>query len=119
SNPIELFPSSFHDFTENNKELSKKPKELSKELEELSEELDESTNPDVENHETSELTSLKEFGQFLDVWVDILTSEIEEITLIYEDKNEMLTSKVEDIDYPALDSKAKWDLRILFNNKLQ
>ncbi|KAF0511329.1 hypothetical protein F8M41_018278 [Gigaspora margarita] len=89
SNPIELFPHSFHDFAEKNEELSEEPKELSEELEELN------------------------------VWVDISTSEIEEITQIYEDEDEMLTSEVEDIDHPALDSKAKWDLRTLFNNELQ
>ncbi|CAG8826673.1 5683_t:CDS:1, partial [Gigaspora margarita] len=119
SNPIELFLSSFHDFTENNKELSKEPKELSEELEELSEESDEFADPDIENYKASELTPLEEFRQFLDIWVDILTSEIEEITQIYEDKNEMLTSEIEDIDHLALDSKAKWDLRTLFNNELQ
>ncbi|RIB00918.1 hypothetical protein C2G38_2232447 [Gigaspora rosea] len=49
------------------------------------------------------------------IWIEISTREIEKITQIYEDKDEMLTSEVEDISHSAIDQNSKWDLRTLFN----
>ncbi|RIB12870.1 hypothetical protein C2G38_2038669 [Gigaspora rosea] len=111
--PAELFLPIFPDenITENNDE----PNTPNISHEESSKEPNESVEDENdENDEISELTPLEEFGQFLNVWVDISTSEIEEITQIYEDEDEMLTSEVEDISYPAINPNSKWDLRTLF-----
>ncbi|CAG8799959.1 8568_t:CDS:2, partial [Cetraspora pellucida] len=63
------------------------------------------------DNKTLELTPLEEFGQFLDIWIEISKNEIDKIAQIYEDENKMLTLEVEDIVHPATDPKSKWDLR--------
>ncbi|CAG8809331.1 11308_t:CDS:1, partial [Gigaspora rosea] len=101
--PAELFPPIFQDenITENNNE----PNTPNISYEESSENPNESVED--ENDEILELTPLEEFGQFLNVCVEISISEIEEITQIYEDEDKMLTSKVEDISHLAIDQNSK------------
>ncbi|CAG8569815.1 5221_t:CDS:2 [Dentiscutata erythropus] len=105
--PVELFPLSFQDENKNKNVTENKdqPNIPNISYEESSEELNEFVED--ETNETSELTSLEEFGQFLDIWIEISTSKIEEITQIYEDEEEILTSEVEDIDHLAVDPNSK------------
>ena len=72
-------------------------------------------NNDFDEDEVPDSSSLEaNFGEFLDVWVEILVEETEEFTGI-EEENEEELSEIEDIIHPAVDPNAKWDLNTLFN----
>ncbi|CAG8804963.1 27575_t:CDS:2, partial [Racocetra persica] len=117
SNPVEIFPPDFEDENEtiNNDQPNIQLNEESSNNDKVPEtdEFVEPAEPDefaesdesAEHDESADLalnenyddkTSLEEFGQFLDVWVEVSTSEIEEITHTYNE-NMIITSKVEDI----------------------
>lgn len=70
---------------------------------------------DFDEEEVVDSSSLEtEFGEFLDVWVEIITNETEELANTENEDEEML--EINDIVHPAVDSNAKWDLSTLFND---
>ncbi|CAG8697921.1 19782_t:CDS:2, partial [Cetraspora pellucida] len=80
SNPVELPLPSFQDEynTENNDQPNINYEELSKEYAEPDESADLALDETIDD-KTLELTPLKEFGQFLDVWIEISKNEIDKI----------------------------------------
>jgi len=133
SNSVELSPPGFlenaNDQTNINNEENQeseedsdpektKETEESGEIKQESEEfVDLTLNQDCGDDESLDSSALEaDFGQFLDVWVEILVEETEEFTGIEEEENgEMLSSEIGNITHPAVDPNAKWDLNTLFN----
>ena len=104
---------------EENQELEETEEiQESNEIEQESEDFGDLTlNEDCDNDESPDSSSLEaDFGQFLDVWVEILVKKTEEFTDIEEEENnKMFSSEIGNITHPAVDSNAKWDLDTLFN----
>ena len=119
----ELFPPSFLRNAEEQTNIDGEENQENQENEEsgeIEEEPEESVdltlNEDHDDDELPDVSSLEaDFGQFLDVWVVILVEETDEFTDTEEENGEMLSSEIEDIIHPAVDSNAKWDLNTLFN----
>ena len=131
SNFVELSSSDFLEDTDNqmniNNEENQEFEEIeeNKEFNEIEQESEEfvnftlnedgdNNNNDDESPDSSTLEA--NFGQFLDVWVEILVEETEEFMGIAEEENNKMSSlEIEDIIHPAVDSNTKWDLNTLFN----
>ena len=121
SNSVELFPPSFLEeniedqINVEHKEFEEFDEEFC-EVESESEEFEELiSNKDFDNKLPDSNSLETEFNQFLDVWVEISVRETEESTDIDEEDDEMISSAIEDIVHPAVDSNAKWNLNLLFN----
>ncbi|CAG8721904.1 10644_t:CDS:2, partial [Cetraspora pellucida] len=98
SNSVELLAPSFQENIQNQQENE-----------------DNTTNESFNDEEIADSNSLEEeFGQFLNVWVEISANETEELANI-DDDDDLFSLSVGDTVHPAVDSNAKWDLITLFN----
>jgi len=65
-------------------------------------------NEDHDDDKLPDASSLEaDFGQFLDVWVEILVEETDEFTDTEEENGEMLSLEIENIIHSVVDSNAK------------
>ena len=84
-------------------------------------EIDENNNEDVNNIYTQPLTSVNEWRKMVTYWIEMIENEPQEqnIELANSDTHDISVDNIEQLQHPAIDSQAKWELKNIFVENLE